>query len=257
MLWPASASPRRTGRGWPPVPLGRGLPQRPGPDPLMPASPGSPYTAATNRVHRRRHRAQLHHNRSRNSWESCPGTKARSQDDSDRTYCHAADRVFPFAVAPAPLPAVRAARVRHPDGKSRSPVTAQKASGGNSGQDDPDAAGVLDLNPPGRPEMGAIPRIIQRAAPRQTAMPERRGGVGRVRPGRRRMRLPGNSVSLSGITLSHEGVRIERARSRRSARLRLFQVGGYRRPASDHAHQPADCPAERALRHASPRPWAA
>ena len=99
---------------------------------------------------------------------------------------------------------MRAARVRHPDGKSRSPVTAQKASGGNSGQDDPDAAGVLDLNPPGRPEMGAIPRIIQRAAPRQTAMPERRGGVGRVRPGRRRMRLPGNSVSLSGITLSHE-----------------------------------------------------
>jgi DHA1 family inner membrane transport protein len=47
-LWPASASPRRSGRSWPPVPLGHGLPQRPGPDPPMPASPGSPYTAATN-----------------------------------------------------------------------------------------------------------------------------------------------------------------------------------------------------------------
>ncbi len=35
-----------------------------------------------------------------------------------------------------------------------------------------------------RPEMDAIPPIIQRAAPRQTAMPERRGGVGRVRSGR-------------------------------------------------------------------------
>ena len=87
----ASASPPRTGRGWPRVPPGRGLPQRPGPDPLMPASPGSPYTAATNRVHPR-HRAQLHHSRSRNSQGIFPGPKARSQDDSDRTCCHAPDR---------------------------------------------------------------------------------------------------------------------------------------------------------------------
>ena len=86
-------------RGWPPVPPGRGLPQRPGPNPLMPASPDSPYTAATNRVHPR-HRAQLHHSRSRNSLESFPGTKARSQDDSDRTHCHAAACV---AVTPARL----------------------------------------------------------------------------------------------------------------------------------------------------------
>jgi len=40
----------------------------------MPASPGSPYTAATNRVHPR-HRAQLHHSRSRNAKKSFPGPR--------------------------------------------------------------------------------------------------------------------------------------------------------------------------------------
>ena len=42
--------------------------------------------------------------------------------------------------------------------------------------------------------------------------------AGTVRPaGRRRMRLPGTSVSLPGITLSDEGSQGERARTRRSA----------------------------------------
>ena len=41
--------------------------------------------------------------------------------------------------------------------------------------------------------------------------------AGTVRPaGRRRMRLPGTSVSLPGITLSDEGSQGERARTRRS-----------------------------------------
>src|SRR5690242_3579028 len=40
----------------------------------MPASPGSPYTVATNRVHPR-HRAQLHHSRSRNDKKSFPGPR--------------------------------------------------------------------------------------------------------------------------------------------------------------------------------------
>jgi hypothetical protein len=44
-------------------------------------------------------------------------------------------------------PQVHAARVRHPRCRNRSLTTAQRAGGGNPGQDDPDAAGVLDLDP--------------------------------------------------------------------------------------------------------------
>ena len=75
--------------------------------------------------------------------------------------------------------------------------------------------------PESRAGDGRQPRVIQRAAPRQAAM---LGNVavepaGTVRPaGRRRMRLPGTSVSLPGITLSDEGSQGERARTRRSNR---------------------------------------
>jgi GNAT superfamily N-acetyltransferase len=53
ILWPASASPQPTSRGWLPVPLDRGQPQPPGPGRLMPAFPGSPCTAVTNCFHHR------------------------------------------------------------------------------------------------------------------------------------------------------------------------------------------------------------
>jgi len=60
----------------------------------------------------------------------------------------AADRVFRIAMALVPPPA-GACRC-HPWCRSRSLTTAQRAGGGNPGQDDPDAAGVLDLDDPGR-----------------------------------------------------------------------------------------------------------
>ena len=44
-----------------------------------------------------------------------------------------------------------------------------KASGENPGQDDPGAAGVLDLDP--GPEAGHKPWVIQRSGTRQVAMP--------------------------------------------------------------------------------------
>ena len=67
----------------------------------------------------------------------------------------------------------------------------------NLGQDDPGAAGVLDLDP--GPETVPAPRVIQRAGLRWAAMPGTRqwSWPPQSRPSERsRMQLPGASVSL-------------------------------------------------------------
>jgi hypothetical protein len=85
-------------------------------------------------------------------------------------------------------PQVHAHEGRHPDGETdrRSPVTKQRTSDRNPGQDDPDATGVLDLHP--GPDMGCQPRI---------------------RPsGHRKMRPPETvHFPFPGITLIDEEVR--------------------------------------------------
>jgi len=179
--WPASAAPPRTGRGWHPVPPGRGLPQRPGPDPLMPASPGSPYTAATNRVHPR-HRAQLHHSRSRSSLGSCPGSKARFQDDSDRTHCHAADRVL-IGRRDAGTPSiVHAARAHRPLAVK---LIAGRGAGDERRRPRPGRPGAVDV--PGvhsgqAPNPGTSSRTAGDAGPGSSSGPGpvRRPGPGNV-----------------------------------------------------------------------------
>jgi len=85
-------------------------------------------------------------------------------------YSSAADRVFQAAMALAPLyaGACRTGFVI----LTAKPVAghAQRASGGNAGQDDPAAAGALDVDP-GRRQAPALDH--RRAShPRQTAMPE-------------------------------------------------------------------------------------
>ena len=67
----------------------------------------------------------------------------------------------------------------------------------NPGQDDPDAAGVLDLDP--GPEMGTSPGSSSGPEPGRRPCPgtPRRRRPPRPRPpGRRRMRLPGASIFL-------------------------------------------------------------
>jgi len=114
-------------------------------------------------------------------------------------------------MALAPLSDVNAGRIRHPDGKSRSPVTAQRASGGNSGEDDPAAAGALGLDP-GRRQ---APALDHRCASHPGSRPCRGNAAAEPPLLRSSKRLPGTSVSLPGITLSDEGAG-ERARTRRS-----------------------------------------
>jgi hypothetical protein len=84
-------------------------------------------------------------------------------------YSHAADRVFQAAMALAPLSA-GACRTGFVILTAK-PIAAhaQRASGGNSGQDDPAAAGALDVGP-GRRQ---APALDHRRAPHPgTAMPE-------------------------------------------------------------------------------------
>lgn len=101
--------------------------------------------------------------------------------------------------------------VRHPDGEADRRSRA-KASGGNSGQDDPAAAGALDVDP-GRRQ---APALDHRRAPHPGRRPCRRTPRQSRPPLPSSKRLPGTSVSLPGITLSDKGGQGERAHCRRS-----------------------------------------
>ena len=72
----------------------------------------------------------------------------------------------------------------------------QRASGGNPGHDDPDAAGVLDLDPGS--EIGTGPGSSSGPEPGRRPCPGTPRRSGRRGPGhrRRRMRLPGASIFL-------------------------------------------------------------
>jgi hypothetical protein len=89
------------------------------------------------------------------------------------------------------------------------------------GQDDPDAAAVLDLDP--GPEDGHQPRVIQRAGPRQADMPGYAAAesAATAQAARAPWDAAARSVRLpySGITLSDEGGPGERTRTRRSVRV--------------------------------------
>jgi hypothetical protein len=89
--------------------------------------------------------------------------------------------------------------------RNQSPVTVPRASGENPGQDDPDAAGVLDLD--SGPEMGTSPGSSNGPEPGRRPCPGtpwRRRPPRPRSPGRRRIRLPGASILYLGITLSDE-----------------------------------------------------
>lgn len=116
-------------------------------------------------------------------------------------------------------PQLHAARGPSSWRRNRSPVTVPRASGENPGQDDPDAAGVLDLD--SGPEMGTSPGSSNGPEPGRRPCPGTpwRSRPPRPRPpGRRRIRLPGASILYLGITLSDERGEGERAHCRRSAR---------------------------------------
>ena len=116
-------------------------------------------------------------------------------------------------------PQLHAARGPSSWRRNRSPVTVPRASGENPGQDDPDAAGVLDLD--SGPEMGTSPGSSNGPEPGRRPCPGTpwRSRPPRPRPpGRRRTRLPGASILYLGITLSGERGEGERAHCRRSAR---------------------------------------
>ena len=130
---------------------------------------------------------------------------------------HAADRVFPVAEALAPPPQCMPCGVcilmatliagHGAKGKRRNP-----------GQHDPDAAGVLDLNP--APEMGAGPGSSSGPHPADGHVRERRGGAGRYDQVARAQQdaAAQNLRPLPDITLSDERGQGERALTRRSAR---------------------------------------
>jgi hypothetical protein len=114
-------------------------------------------------------------------------------------------------------PQLHAARGPSSWRRNRSPVTVPRASGENPGQDDPDAAGVLDLD--SGPEMGTSPGSSNGPEPGRRPCPGTpwRSRPPRPRPpGRRRIRLPGASILYLGITLSDERGEGERAHCRRS-----------------------------------------
>ena len=116
-------------------------------------------------------------------------------------------------------PQLHAARGPSSWRRSRSPVTVPRVSGENPGQDDPDAAGVLDLD--SGPEMGASPGSSNGPEPGRRPCPGTpwRSRLPRPRPpGRRRIRLPGASILYLGITLSDERGEGERAHCRRYGR---------------------------------------
>jgi hypothetical protein len=117
-------------------------------------------------------------------------------------------------------PQLHAARGPSSWRRNRSPVTVPRASGENPGQDDPDAAGVLDLD--SGPEMGTSPGSSNGPEPGRRPCPGTpwRSRPPRPRPpGRRRIRLPGASILYLGITLSDERGEGERAHCRRSGRV--------------------------------------
>jgi hypothetical protein len=130
----------------------------------------------------------------------------------------AADRVFPAAVTLAPPPAVHAVRSPSPAGeadrRSRRRERAARTLARKIRM--PPVSSIC----PGRRWTTALDHPAGRS--RQTAM---LGNVavepaGTIRsPERRRMRLPGTSVSLPGITLSDKRGQGERARTRRSGRI--------------------------------------
>jgi len=112
-------------------------------------------------------------------------------------------------------PQLHAARGPSSWRRNRSPVTVPRASGENPGQDDPDAAGVLDLD--SGPEMGTSPGSSNGPEPGRRPCPGTpwRSRPPRPRPpGRRRIRLPGASILYLGITLSDERGEGERAHCR-------------------------------------------
>jgi len=116
-------------------------------------------------------------------------------------------------------PQLHAARGPSSWRRNRSPVTVPRASGENPGQDDPDAAGVLDLD--SGPEMGTSPGSSNGPEPGRRPCPGTpwRSRPPRPRPpGRRRTRLPGASILYLGITLSGERGEGERAHCRRYVR---------------------------------------
>ena len=103
--------------------------------------------------------------------------------------------------------------VRHPGGKADRPVTTHRASGGNPGQDDPDAARVLDLDP--GQEMGTRPGSSRGPEPGRRPCPgtPRRSRPPRPRPpGRRPMRLPGAPIFLFRYHAERRGRAEENAR---------------------------------------------
>ena len=141
-----------------------------------------------------------------------------------RTHGCAADRVILDRQALAPLSAAACARGPSSWRRNRSPVTVPRASGENPGQDDPDAAGVLDLD--SGPEMGTSPGSSNGPEPGRRPCPGTpwRSRPPRPRPpGRRRIRLPGASILYLGITLSDERGEGERAHCRRSVLERSSQ----------------------------------
>ena len=117
---------------------------------------------------------------------------------AQRTRGHAADRVILDRQALAPF-----IRSCMPHGvpsswrRNRSPVTVPRAGGENPGQDDPDAAGVLDLD--SGPEMGTSPGSSNGPEPGRRPCPGRHGGAGRRGPDHpgRRIRLPRSVHPLS------------------------------------------------------------
>lgn len=111
-------APQAPGISWCQGKLAPGLPQPPGPEPgpLIPASPYSPYNAATKGV--RRHRAPSLHSRSQGSPGVVPREQTRSQDDGDRTYCRAADRAWRFS----PCSAIRPSNPPGPSACSHPPA---------------------------------------------------------------------------------------------------------------------------------------
>jgi Reverse transcriptase (RNA-dependent DNA polymerase)/Group II intron, maturase-specific domain len=95
-------------------------------------------------------------------------------------------------------PQLHAARGPSSWRRNRSPVTVPRASGENPGQDDPDAAGVLDLD--SGPEMGTSPGSSNGPEPGRRPCPGTpwRSRPPRPRPpGRRRIRLPRSVRPLS------------------------------------------------------------
>ena len=149
------------------------------------------------------------------SGASSPNNDAFRPGTHGTLSCHllsAANRVFQAAMALAPLyaGACRTGFVI----LTAKPIAghAQRASGGNAGQDEIAAAGALDVDP-GRRQ---APALDHRRASHPGRRPCRRTPQQSRPPLCSSRRLPETSVSLPGITLSDKGGQGERAHCRRS-----------------------------------------